>query len=93
MVDIAESARFSPREDLVLEEIEDEVVILDLKSNSYFGLNPVARLVWKGIDDGKPVAEIIESIAEQFDVERHEVADDVRGFLGDALSNGLVTEQ
>jgi hypothetical protein len=93
MADIAESAKFSTREDLVLEEIEDEVVILDLKSNSYFGLNPVARLVWQGLNEDKSVAEIIASIDEKFEVEREQVADDVRDFLREALSAGLVAEQ
>lgn len=93
MIEIAESDRFSPREDLVLEEIEDEVVILDLKSNNYFGLNPVARLVWQKLDQDSSVGEIIKVIAEQFEVERQQVADDVRDFLREALAAGLVNEQ
>lgn len=89
MSDIADNDRFVPREDLVLEEIEDEVVVLDLKSNSYFGLNPVGRLVWRGLENDQNVGQVVDAIAEQFDVERDQVAQDVRGFIEEALSAGL----
>lgn len=91
MSDISDSDHFSTRQDLVLEEIEDEVVILDLKSNSYFGLNPVARLVWQQLDKEQSVGEIVDTIAGEFDVERQRVRDDVCEFLDQALSAGLVT--
>lgn len=93
MNDISESDRFAPREDLVLEEIEDEVVILDLKSNSYFGLNPVARLVWQQLEAERSVGDIVDEIASHFEVERQQVSEDVLDFLGQALSAGLVTPQ
>jgi hypothetical protein len=90
MTDWDTDQHFSPRDGLVLEEIEDEVVVLDLANNVYFGLNPVGRRVWKHMEDGDSLGEAIEAIAEHFDVDRDRVDADVRAFLADAVDNELM---
>ncbi|QDG52628.1 PqqD family protein [Persicimonas caeni] len=88
---IGTTERFEPRDGLVLEEIDDEVVVLDLQQNSYFGLNEVAKQVWKGLEDGLSIGEIVDQLDEQFAVERDELFADVCAFVSDALCHGLIT--
>jgi hypothetical protein len=87
---LEDSARFAPREGLVLEEIDDEVVILDLQNNVYFGLNEVGKLVWRGLEDDLSVGEVIDALLEEFEVDRDVLAQDVRAFVADALDSELV---
>jgi hypothetical protein len=91
MTDWDTSQHFKPRDGLVLEEIEDEIVVLDLSNNVYFGLNPVGRRVWKHMEQGDSLGEAIDAIAEHFDVEKERVDADVRAFLADAVENELMT--
>ncbi len=83
--------RFETRENLVLEEIDDEVVILDLQNNVYFGLNEVGKFVWRGLEAEQTIGEIIADLLAEFEVEREVVAKDVRDFVADALENELVS--
>lgn len=83
--------RFETRENLVLEEIDDEVVILDLQNNVYFGLNEVGKFVWRGLEADQTIAEIIDDLLAEFEVEREVVSADVREFVADALENELVS--
>lgn len=91
MTDWDTTQHFEPRDGLVLEEIEDEIVVLDLSNNVYFGLNPVGRLVWKHMEEGATLDEAVDAIAEHFGVERERVDKDVRAFLTDAVENDLMT--
>jgi hypothetical protein len=89
--EVRDSDRFETRESLVLEEIDDEVVILDLQKNVYFGLNEVAKLVWRGLERDQTIGEIVDELVEQFDVEREVLTCDVHAFVGEALENELIS--
>ena len=88
---LQESDRFETRGNLVLEEIDDEVVILDLQENVYFGLNEVAKLVWRGLEEGQTLGEVVDTLVEHFEVEREVVEGDVRSFVDDALAKELIS--
>lgn len=83
-------ARFAVRDDLVVEEIDDEYLVLDLRGNEYFGLNPVARLIWEALDGDATFGEVVEQICEAFEVERERAEADAAAFIEDAVSAGLV---
>lgn len=84
-------AVFSIRDDLVVEQVDDEFLVLDLRGNEYFGLNAVARHIWAAIDAGEPFEAIAESVCEHFEVERERAASDVAEFLTNLLEQRLVS--
>lgn len=80
--------RLSP--DAVYRDLDGEAVVLDLATGTYFGLNAVATLVWRGLDDGQPLPVIVETIAAEYAIERAVVERDVDGLLRDLEARGLV---
>ncbi|TDP62994.1 PqqD family protein [Bradymonas sediminis] len=84
-------AVFSIREDLVVEQVDDEFLVLDLRGNEYFGLNAVARHIWAAIDAGDSLAAIADSVCERFEVERERAATDVADFIANLLEQRLVS--
>lgn len=46
------------QEDLVIQELENEVLIYDIKSNKCFCLNETLKLIWQFCDGKNPVDEI-----------------------------------
>ena len=83
--------RFSLREDLVVEEIDDEFLILDLNRNTYFGLNGVARQIWKDIKDHRSFEQIVLNICEKYGISREQAAGDAHEFIHDILVQNLAT--
>ncbi len=70
--------------------VGDEIVILHLKTGTYFGLDPVGALVWRGLKSRLMLRDICAAVANQFDEELGRVEDDVRALLSQLLEHALV---
>jgi hypothetical protein len=72
-------------------DVGEEVVILDLASGTYFGLDPVGSQMWQHMSTGKTLAEICDAMLDEFDVTREELERDTLKLAEMLQSNGLVT--
>lgn len=70
--------------------LDDEEVILDLASGTYYGLNPVGRRVWSFIQSPQPVHAVCDHVLEAFDAEREQVEHDVIALLREMAGEDLV---
>ena len=50
-------------------ELLGEVVILELESGVYYGLNETGSLIWSLLQSGKSLVEIQELILAEYDIE------------------------
>ena len=83
-------SRLKPKAGLLMTEIEGEAVLLDMESSYYFSLNETGTRIWRGLEDGKTEAEIIEGLVAEFDVTREEAEQTTHAFLESLRSEGLV---
>ncbi len=67
-----------------------EVVILDLASGTYFGLDPVSARVWQLLSDGKTIAELYDVVLSEFDISRDVLEQDVLNFVSDLEQKHLI---
>ena len=67
-----------------------EVVILDVERGTYFGLDGVGARVWELLKAPRPVAEIVDRLAPEYDVSRDTLDADVRELLEDLARRGLI---
>lgn len=77
-------------EEVLFEVVDDEYVILDLKSGHYFGLNPTGTIVWKAIDEGLTLNEIVARVREKVSRAPDTVATDVSELIECLAKNNLV---
>lgn len=71
--------------------IDDEEVILDMESGTYYGVNTVGSHIWTILqDEPTSVEAVIESVVAEFDVRQEDCEGDVMEFLNDVVANGLV---
>lgn len=66
-------------------------VLLDLKSELYFGLNDVGVAVWEGIVNGRTFDEIVGQVHTDFGAPPAQISDDVAELLAELRSRGLVS--
>ncbi|MEM9275137.1 MAG: PqqD family protein [Cyanobacteria bacterium P01_F01_bin.143] len=71
-------------------EVESEMVIIDLKIQEFYGLNPVAATVWKLIQEPYPVAELLKEIIKTYDVAATQCREDLMSFLNELAANNLI---
>jgi len=76
--------------DALFQEVNGELVILDLASEKYFGLNEVGTRIWLLLESGKSVAEAQEILLDEFDVDPRQLQSDVDDLLARLNDAGLI---
>ena len=71
-------------------EIADEVVILDLNSGSYFGLDAVGARFWQLLSQGLSQDAIHESLCAEYDVAPEQLRADLTRLVADLRRHGLL---
>src|SRR5438105_1156804 len=51
---------------IVHDTIDDEVIIIHLETGAYYSLGGAGVEVWKLLDEGKPVSQIVHLVASKF---------------------------
>lgn len=55
-------------EDVVFEKVGDEMVLLNLETGIYFGLNPVGSRMWELLVTTNNPESVVECMRDEFDV-------------------------
>ena len=86
--DLAFEARISP--DVLFRELVGEAVLLDLKSQRYFGLDEVGTRIWQLLDERRQTEAVLEAMLAEFDVEEGALRRDLAVFLHQLTDAGLI---
>lgn len=71
-------------------DVNNELVVLNLQSGEYFTFNDVGRLIWLTLNDGKSVEDIAKAVVEQYSTAEEKAMADVKAFISNLLSEGLL---
>jgi hypothetical protein len=69
--------------------LDGEAVLLDTSSGHYFSLNPLATEIWKHLQSGDSIPQIVSSIAHRYSVEEEIVRSDVSELIGELQATRL----
>ena len=72
--------------------VGDEMVLLDLASGEYFGLDGVGQRIWESVSDGKTLAETVVTIVAEFDADEVQVTSDIIEFASNLVERGLLSD-
>ena len=70
--------------------LAEEVVILELNSGKYYGLNAVGTRIWNLIQEPRIVGDILNTILSEYDVEPDVCECDLAAVLQDLAVHGLI---
>lgn len=87
----SDGQRFALSKDVVSRVISGEAVVLDLASQTYFGLNAVGTRVWEHLQAGRSVKEIRDALLKEFEVAPDALEKDVVALLNELTQKGLVS--
>lgn len=83
---------FSIPEHVLSRKLDDEMVLLNLDSGEYFGLNDTGTRVWELLADGRSREEVIERLTEEFEVGGELATGHVAALCDELLEAGLLVE-
>jgi hypothetical protein len=76
--------------DVMFRYLNDEAVLLDLKSGTYFGLNDVGARTWQLILEHGRLSRVLEALLEEYAVERDAGERDLLELAGQLVARKLV---
>ena len=71
--------------------MDEECVLLDLKSESYFGLDQVGTRIWQLLKDGSDLQSIFDTLLTEYEVEEEELKKDLQEHLTQLVEAGLIS--
>ena len=75
---------------VLLRTVRDEVVLLDMAGEEYFGLNAVGACVMRSVNDGADVDAAVAAVVAAFDAPEDQIRADVLELVEELVANGLL---
>ncbi len=73
------------------QEVDGEMVLLDMNSENYFGLDAVGTAIWQEMQEREVLKEVYDAILEQYDVEAEVLEEDLLDFVSKLTESGLIS--
>jgi hypothetical protein len=70
--------------------VDGDVVILDITSGQFFGINDVGALVWDLLEHDTTRDDLVDAVTAQFDVDAAQARDDIDTLIAQLSDAGLV---
>ena len=88
---------YSRSDSVVSRVIAGETLIVPIRKGvgdlaSIYSLNPVASAIWQVLAQPRTTDEVVDSLSQEFEAERAQIASDVESFLTEMQSNGLIRD-
>ena len=77
--------------EVLTQEVGGETVILDLKSETYFGLDEVGTRIWQLLVEKEDIQTINSTMLNEYDVEEDQVEKEIQNLLTQLDKAGIVT--
>ena len=87
---ISFDARVSIPADVLVSQLAGESVILDLKSESYFGLDEVGTRMWSALTTSDRIQDAYEGLLTEYAVSDEELREDLSELVERLIHQGLL---
>jgi hypothetical protein len=81
---------YQPNPDVVAQRVQDEVVLVNLRTNEIYTLNKTAARAWELIAEGRDRSGVEAGLAEEFTIEDADVQSELDGLLDQLVEKELI---
>ncbi len=75
---------------VLIQDLGEEVVLLEVESGQYYGLNEVGSRMWSLLQHGQSVSEVLSTLHEEYEASEQQLSADLKQFLNQLQSKGLI---
>lgn len=76
--------------DVLVSDVGGESVFLNLKTESYFGLDDVGTRMWKLLTENGTVESAYQALLTEYDIDEAQLSNDLDELVQKLVDNGLV---
>ncbi len=77
--------------EVLSQEVDGETVILDLESESYFGLDEVGTRIWQLLNEGSNLQTVFDILLGEYDVDEKQLEKDIQDHVALLVEAGLIS--
>ena len=85
------ATKISISKEALSQEVNGETVILDLKSESYFGLDDVGTRIWQLLQEHGDAKKAFDVMLDEYDVNENQLEKDMNTLIIKLKETGLIT--
>jgi hypothetical protein len=78
---------------VVARHLEDEMVLLNLETETYFGLDRVGTRMWDVVSSSPSVEAAVIQLVAEYDADESTIRDDLEALLTQLIESGLAEVQ
>jgi hypothetical protein len=83
-------AKYIQNKKVIQSTIGEEVVMLDMDSGFYFGLNSVASIIWRKLEKEISLEEIISELLEEYNIDQATCENETEIFLNQLIERNII---
>ena len=76
-------------DNITCREVDGEMILLDMDTESFFGLDAVASDIWKHLQQGKTLRETYDVLLRNYNVEPERLKNDLEDFVKNLIEHKL----
>jgi len=80
-------------DEVIFQELDGEAVLLNMQSEIYFGLDPMATRIWELLKSHGQIRTVAKMLLNEYDVREDDLQRHLLEFIEKLHSKGLITIQ
>lgn len=89
MISLQQKVRISS--EVLAQEVDKETVLLDMKSESYFGLDEVGTRIWQLLKETGNLQTVFDTMLEEYDADEKQLKKDLLDHVTQLVDAGLIS--
>jgi hypothetical protein len=85
-----DSTRYAPIPEVITQHVEQQLLLLDMRTNRFYELNRTASRFWDHLTAGNARAQIEEQLLQEFAVDQPQLGAEIDRLLGTLLEERLI---
>ena len=87
---INNSSIITKTSDIITSKMDDELLMMSMKNNAYYGLNSVGRDIWELLESTQTLDSLCEALMKKYSVSLELCHDNVTALINRLEEKGLV---
>jgi len=76
--------------DILSANVDDDLVMMSIQAGNYYNIGGIGTFIWELLAEPRSMAELIDGVVADYDVERERCASDVGAFVQELIRLKLI---